>query len=95
MQLHLVTWVKKLQLIEIAQQQISMMKIPTQRVESRRLPRTEVRIRFEQLKSVYPKMRARDLALEIGTSESELLGSRTYKDIIRLDGDRGVTVREA
>jgi len=50
-------------------------------------------MRFEQLKSEYPKMRARDLALEIGTSEAELLGSRTNKDIIRLEGDWAEIIR--
>ncbi len=38
-------------------------------------------------------MRARDLALEIGTSEAELLGSRTNKDIIRLEGDWAEIIR--
>ena len=70
-----------------------MMKTPTQRAEPTRLARTEVRMRFEQLKLEYPKMRARDLALKIGTSEAELLGSRTNKDIIRLEGDWAEIIR--
>ena len=38
-------------------------------------------------------MRARDLALEIGTSEAELLGSRTSQEIIRLEGDWAELIR--
>ena len=50
-------------------------------------------MRFEKLKSKHPKMRARDLALKIGTSEAELLGCRTSKDIIRLEGDWAELIR--
>ena len=35
-------------------------------IEPERLPRAEIRMRFEQLKSKRPKARARDLASEIG-----------------------------
>ena len=62
-------------------------------IEPERLPRAEIRMRFEQLKSKRPKARARDLASEIGTSEAELLGSRTSEEIIRLEGDWAELIR--
>ena len=69
------------------------MKTAPYEIEPVRLPRGEIKTRFDDLKAKRPRERARELALEIGTSEAELLGSRTSEEIIRLEGDWAELIR--
>ena len=54
---------------------------------------SELREKYENIKSSRPNTRARDIANELGVSEAELLCSRTGKEIIKLEGDWAELIR--
>ena len=61
------------------------------RVET--LTRNEVLLGYESIKSTRPNLRARDVALELGISEAELLNSRTGDEITKLEGEWAELIR--
>lgn len=54
---------------------------------------SDVREKYENIKSARPNARARDIAKELGVSEAELLSSRTGDEIIKLEGDWAELIR--
>tara|TARA_B100001175_G_scaffold208942_1_gene177377 strand:+ start:77 stop:1135 length:1059 start_codon:yes stop_codon:yes gene_type:complete len=61
------------------------------RVEA--LTRNEVLVGYESIKSTRPNLRARDVALELGISEAELLNSRTGDEVTKLEGEWAELIR--
>ena len=53
-----------------------------------------LKVRWETLLKVRPKLRIRDAAAELGVSEAQLLATRCGNDVVRLEGDWSRLVHE-